>query len=346
MGFGVAAEAAVGGSRVASDEPAAGPTIAPGAIEFAASSAGDPRHCPEIDCLRALLSADVLAAAAARADRVGVGADRVLIASGAVSEETYLRALGDSLGVAFEPLDGIARDQCPMADERLIESAAAGMVPLTAGDELCLVVAPRGVAARRMLHLIEEEPAFARCFRFTSAERFNRFVLRYGGKAIATQAASELERKWPMFSAAPPRWRGRAVPAALVIVTLAALIAAPDATLTIVELMLAAMFLAWLALRLTGVFIGTATEDSPARTADDELPVYTIVSALYREAASVDGLLSAVERLDYPGIMAQTPQDIFRWPLILVACPKYVRSQRCASSATRSPPPSGSMSAS
>jgi cellulose synthase/poly-beta-1,6-N-acetylglucosamine synthase-like glycosyltransferase len=33
---------------------------------------------------------------------------------------------------------------------------------------------------------------------------------------------------------------------------------------------------------------------------DAELPVYTIISALYREAASVDGLLSAIERLDYP----------------------------------------------
>jgi cellulose synthase/poly-beta-1,6-N-acetylglucosamine synthase-like glycosyltransferase len=33
---------------------------------------------------------------------------------------------------------------------------------------------------------------------------------------------------------------------------------------------------------------------------DAELPVYTIISALYQEAASVDGLLSAIERLDYP----------------------------------------------
>jgi hypothetical protein len=33
-----------------------------------------------------------------------------------------------------------------------------------------------------------------------------------------------------------------------------------------------------------------------------------VIAALYREAASVDGLLTAIERLDYPGIMAQAPQ--------------------------------------
>ena len=51
--------------------------------------------------------------------------DRVLIAAGRLSEETYLRALGDALGVEFEPLDGIPRGQCPLNDERLIKSAAA-----------------------------------------------------------------------------------------------------------------------------------------------------------------------------------------------------------------------------
>lgn len=39
-----------------------------------------------------------------------------------------------------------------------------------------------------------------------------------------------------------------------------------------------------------------------------ELPVYTVICALDREAASVGELLAAIERLDYPGIMAQAPQ--------------------------------------
>jgi hypothetical protein len=59
------------------------------------------------------------------------------------------------------------------------------MLPLAVDDDLYLVVAPRGAAARQILRLIEENPARARRFRFTSAERLNRFVLRYAGKTLA-----------------------------------------------------------------------------------------------------------------------------------------------------------------
>jgi hypothetical protein len=41
---------------------------------------------------------------------------------------------------------------------------------------------------------------------------------------------------------------------------------------------------------------------------DRELPTYTVIVALYREAAAVKGLVAALRRLNYPGIMAQTPQ--------------------------------------
>jgi cellulose synthase/poly-beta-1,6-N-acetylglucosamine synthase-like glycosyltransferase len=299
MASGVAEKAAIGRSGASYGHSTASPPTAPWPDEFQASAEAD--NCPEIDCLRALLPAGVLTAAAARAATIGVGADRVLIASGAITEEAYLHALGEALGVAFEPLDGIARDQCPVDDARLIESAAAGLLPLAAGDAIYLVVAPRGTAARRIMRLIDDDPARARQFRFTSAERLNRFVLRYAGKVIAAQASDELKRKWPLMSAAPPRWRGHAVPAALAgIATLACAAFAPAVTMVIVDLMLATMFLAWLSLRLTGVFLGSAGDDPPSPAAGDELPVYTVIAALYREAASVDGLLSALERLDYP----------------------------------------------
>ena len=182
---------------------AASPSIDPWTAEFADSSAGRAGGCPEIDCVRSLLAADVIDDAECRAAALGVGADRVLIATGELSEEAYLRALGDALGVEFEPLDGIPRGQCPLNDERLIESAAAGMLPLAVGDDLYLVVAPRGAAARQILRLIEENPARARRFRFTSAERLNRFVLRYAGKTLAARASGQLKQEWPMFSAGP-----------------------------------------------------------------------------------------------------------------------------------------------
>ena len=297
MRFGDWTGAAIARSR--DREPAGSPSIDPWTIESADSGTGDARHFPEIDCVRPLLAADVLAAAEQRAAALGVGADRVLIAAGALSEETYLRALGETLGVAFEPLDGVPRALCPINDERLIEAGAAGMLPLAVDDDLCLVVAPR--AAHRIIGMIEDNPARARRFRFTSAERLNRFVLRYAGKALAARASEQIKQTWPMLSAARSRRPGKIVPLAIIgLLSLASAVVAPAATMLVLEVTLAALFLAWLGLRLAGVFVASRARDASPGLSDDALPVYTIISALYREAASVDGLLSAIERLDYP----------------------------------------------
>ena len=48
-------------------------------------------------------------------------------------------------------------------------------------------------------------------------------------------------------------------------------------------------------------------ESRPPALADDELPDYTIVVALYRETRVVEDLIRALDGLDYPGIMAFAP---------------------------------------
>ena len=283
--------------------PAPGPRA--GTVEAAEPSYetavhGD-RLFPELDCVRKHFSPRVLAEAEQRAAAIGTGADRVLIAAGKLDEETYLRALAEKLGLAFETLDGVPRDQCPIDSERLIDSATSGLLPLVIDDGLTVVVAPRGTAARRILRLVEDNPDQAARFRLTSAERFNRFVIRCAGKALVTRAADKLKQEWPQLSAASSsRPSSLLSMAAIGLVSLAAIVVAPSATVLAFEVMLAAMFLAWLALRLTGAFIRRPTSLAEAPPPDNALPVYTVIAALYREASSVSGLLSAIERLDYP----------------------------------------------
>jgi cellulose synthase/poly-beta-1,6-N-acetylglucosamine synthase-like glycosyltransferase len=256
---------------------------------------------PETDCLRGCLPANVIAAAEDRAARVGVGADRVLIAAGAVSEENYLRCLGESLGLAFEPLDGIARDQCPLDDDRLIEAVAGGLLPLTIGEEFCLAVAPRGAAVRQIIRLIAGDPDLTRKFRFTSAERLTRFVLRYGARRIGAKATEHLKATWPKLSAAPRSRRGSmALVAVIALLALVTFLMAPTPTFLISQVLLTSIFLAWLTLRLAGAFIPLPKREPAIALRDDELPVYTIIAALYREAASVGGLLGALEAFKYP----------------------------------------------
>jgi hypothetical protein len=240
----------------------------------------------------------VVEAAAARAIALGTGADRVLIASETIDEETYLRALAHQLDVPFEPLDDIARALCPLGDERLIEAAAQGMVPLVIAGELCLAVAPRAAAARRIAVMIKDNPAQARHFRFTTQERLNRFAMRCAGRTIAARASEGLKKRWPNLSAAPPRWRGNIVPLALLgLALLAAGTLATDATRYVFDIILAALFLAWLDLRLAGAVLGCVPPEHSPELSDDRMPTYTVIVALYQEASSVDGLLSAIERL-------------------------------------------------
>ena len=256
---------------------------------------------PEIDCVRAAVSPVALAAAEDRAARVGVGADRALIASGAIDEETYTRALADHIGSRFEPLDNIPRHQCTLSDERLIEAAAAGLVPVGHGHEPMLVVAPRHAAARRLMQFAVRAPALSQRFQFTMTERLNRFVLRHAGAVLSERATGLLGAVSPALSAAPPRRLGQmrlAIP--VLAAGFALFLLAPAATSLALEALLALFFLAWLMLRLAGVAVRRASLPPVPAGADDELPVYTVIAALYREARSVDKLLGAIDRLDYP----------------------------------------------
>jgi cellulose synthase/poly-beta-1,6-N-acetylglucosamine synthase-like glycosyltransferase len=243
----------------------------------------------------------VIATAERRAARIGVGADRVLIAAGAVGEETYLRALADARGIVFESLTGIARAQCPIDDDRLIEAAAAGLLPLSLDDEICLVVAPRGTAARRIIRMVEDNPTLKRRFRLTSAESLTGFVFRHCAKRIGVRAVTHLKSAWPELSAAPLRRHANSVAiVSLAIVLLTAVVLAPAQSVLVMDVMVTAVFLCWLALRLFGVTVDWPTPHPPIELRDETLPVYTIIVALYREAASVEGLLTAIARLDYP----------------------------------------------
>lgn len=258
--------------------------------------------CPELDCLRAWLPADVLETAAARAARLGLGADRVLIAAGKLSEEDYVRALAAQLDVPFETFDGRLRASYLLADQELAQTARHGLLPIEDNELVHLVVAPRGTAARRLSALIMHARQGLPRMRFTTSARLTSFLLRCGCTALAESATHGLEQKWAWLSAGPSQWRAD-LRRLIAIALLAAAVfgVAPNLVTFSFEVLLATLFFAWLVLRLTGAFVQIPPEERPAADAPDrELPAYTIIAALYREARSVDGLLRAIEHLDYP----------------------------------------------
>ncbi len=237
----------------------------------------------------------------------------MLICADAITQEAYLTALAASLNTSFEPLERANRADCPLDDNQLIQAAAAGLLPLRNGHGMVWIIAPRSLTARRLADQHQSRRGWPRPFRLTSSERLRRFVARYTQKALGRQAADGLRRSWPHLSNAPrPRGAGRIAAAALLVVATATLTAAPAAMVEAFATVLCTIFLAAAALRLSSVAFADQESARPVRVSDNKLPIYTIICALYHEANVVGDLVAAIRALDYPGIMAQTPQAIGR----------------------------------
>ncbi len=263
--------------------------------------ASRPSDYPELDCVRHLLPRRILTAAAHRARSIGVGADRVLTCADAITEEAYLTALAGSLGTSYERFDGIPRAACPLDDDQLVQAAAAGLLPLREGRGLVWIIAPSGMTARRLADPCRQRPAWLQSFRLTSAERLRQFVLHHGQRALGQRAADRLRQHRPLFSNAP-REGGRPVLRAIALAAIALLFftLAPLPVIEGVSGLCCVLFLAAAILRLLSACFGETAADTPAHRNDRELPIYTVICALYREAAVVEELVTAIRALDYP----------------------------------------------
>lgn len=240
-----------------------------------------------------------LSTIAQRADRIGVRADRVLIAEGLVAEETYLIELAAALGVAFEPLENVPREACPTTDDRLVEAAITGLLPLLCRDGLKIVVAPSLTDSRRLVQAVASDAHFAQRIRVTSPARLLSFVATHGSAEIGRRAVDGIRADHPELSAGPGRRRFLGLTITVAVVAVAALLA-PGPAAIVLEIGLGVIFLAWTGLRLAGMMSHPAIGQRPSPHADDGLPVYTIVVALYREARAIKGLVTALRQINYP----------------------------------------------
>lgn len=120
---------------------------------------------------------------------------------------------------------------------------------------------------------------------------------------IAQRAAFELEQRFPEFSA-----RRQVTPAqmgiglAVVLGVIMALRAAPAAACLALSLLWGAAFLANILFRAALVWIGAGSCEAPpvASVRDEDLPLYSLIVPLYREATVLPGLVTALSALDYP----------------------------------------------
>ena len=260
---------------------------------------------PELDCLIGILPAKMLRDAAVRARTLNTGADRVLIASGAIDDISYLEHFARHTGITIETFGpDFPSHVALLRDDQMRYAAQSGLLPVRLGDATIFVIAPRHLTARNLMRALAEDPNMAAQFRIATAEDFDAYVLHRSNGALAHDAAFLLRDRMPALSAAPRRLEhprktqcGRIATS----VALAGLLSLPpDFAIGFWSQCLALWFVAAIGLRLTAAMMPQRPPPRWRPLPDGELPMYSVIVALYREARSVSQLLGALDALDYP----------------------------------------------
>jgi len=237
---------------------------------------------------------------AASASIAGVSGEAALLASG-VSDETYYRLLARHLGVPYleEPLPLLLdRADCGAA-------SAAGAARLAPNRRrLHLVLAPRGEALRRLLADHGAGDIARYDFAVSTPRRLDALLRRHDRAGFTGRAASGLADWNAALSARGGATRHQqAIGLVAAVAVLIAFMRVPAAAGLAVSLLVALLFTAAVAHRLVAVAASRppAVRATPKeRQPDRDLPVYTVIVPLFREARVLPQLVRNIDALDYP----------------------------------------------
>ncbi|HEX4764772.1 MAG TPA: hypothetical protein VH414_00690 [Lichenihabitans sp.] len=268
------------------------PREGPHGAERSPSSSGLP---VEIAFLAAQgVAPDILLRASAIARQTGVSADRALLGEG-FAADTFYALLARHLGVPF--IDEPMRLALPPGGG--VQGIAAGMAPLAPNARrLDVLLAPQGPGLAALLGHVPPGRGRTARFGISSRRRIAAMVRERDATTVAEEASHGLGG-WDATLSAQAGLRPRQCMAIAVLFALlgAGLVCYPAATLATGLVAVSLLFFAAVLLRL----VATAANVAPAPChdrllPDHELPHYTVIVPLYREAAVVPQLVAAMDR--------------------------------------------------
>jgi len=257
----------------------------------------------DIAFLYGRLPMDVLESATRDAARLGAEPHEILLSRGDIGVVDYYAVLAASLGARFSPFVPIHTPVDPLAGRDPSTAARIGMLKVAGESGIEIAAAPRGRKVAAFVEALRDRRAAGRRVFVAPPQALTDAIVACGRETLLAKSLNGLGRLSGELSAGTraPRWQ-----AALLIgtasIAVVAGIASPDAAMLVVTALLALFFLGAIGLRLLAAVLafgpdrGADTEPLP----DADLPVYTVLVPLYREANQVGGLLEALGRLDYP----------------------------------------------
>lgn len=179
-----------------------------------------------------------------------------------------------------------------------IKALRCGVAPLDGDGRMPrAVIAPRGQSVPLLIEATGSGRIRSGSFALTSPQRFASLVRAHRAEAILGEALGRLPRALSAssgLSAAQICAIGGITATACILGT-----ANFEALQGIASAGLWLTFSAAIVLRSMAA-IATSAQSRPAMLSDDELPVYTVVAALYREADVVEDLVRAFDAFNYP----------------------------------------------
>ena len=217
-----------------------------------------------------------------------------MIAEGLIDENYYYRALAARLNCPF--IDRAAALAAGFDYRAALRASVARADPDR--EDFDWLLAPRGAQIVDLLQLSGARKRIAVC----PPLFFSALVRAKGRQALSEDASFALSRADASLSAnAPQVLRSRILALMLSAVILAGLLPLSTRLFDISSLILSALFLGGVYVRACAIAASLRTPPPrPPAVPDRDLPTYTIIAPLYREAGMAAQLIASLKAIDYP----------------------------------------------
>lgn len=240
-----------------------------------------------------------------RAKLAGVPFQVELMASGLVEERELFRTLAEHLGIEF--MAKVRPESLFMPERHCMEALRrpGGVLKAVAADgaQTVLLIAPDRLDIPAMRRFLQRHDRVAKHIRMVPPSELRRAVQLRAREPLLRTAVNGLFEAMPHLSArfVLNAWQGVAL-GAFTVILITGLLMAPMTSLLALHGALSILFLGCVTLRMV---VGHSVRETPrpaltkaVRT--EEMPVYTVLVALYKEAEVVPDLLVALGRLVWP----------------------------------------------
>ncbi|NTF06383.1 glycosyltransferase [Agrobacterium rubi] len=238
----------------------------------------------------------------ARAQRNGSSFEAELLADGLVTEDAYFGAFARFLRLPFSAeLDGAIVVDTPSLDIQLLETRMVRLSPADAKPYIA--VTPDIESIERLKAALDTRPMVAADLIVTTPSALRKAVWTAGAERRTRQTINALFEATPLYSARITLHGKQGFLLGMCAACLVgSMLLSPALTFQLLHIVTAALYMAAVLFRLV------PKRDEPFRrnltvieqSNDEQLPVYTILVALYREEAVAEQLINALDRLDWP----------------------------------------------